>query len=90
MGALTVLLRACWIPLIIGQIAIFEAGALVPCLPQLPDGLRVYAGQDAKQIFIDFLSRCWILKNKHIFLLTMYQNCPYSEGQLGMLQPTMR
>ena len=43
-----------------------------------------------KNLFIDFLPRCWILKNKHNFLLTMYQNCLYIEGQLSMLQPTMR
>lgn len=49
MGAPTVLLRVCWLLLIIGQIAISEAGALVPCLPQQPDSLRVYAGQSAKQ-----------------------------------------
>lgn len=49
MGALTVLLWACWILLIIGQIAISDAGVLVLCSPQEPDSLRVYAGQDAKQ-----------------------------------------
>lgn len=49
MGTLIVLLWACWLLLIIGQIAISETGASVPCLPQLPDSLRVYAGQDAKQ-----------------------------------------
>lgn len=54
MGTLIVLLWACWfllcwILLIIGHIAISEAGALVPCLPQQPDSLRVYAGQDAEQ-----------------------------------------
>lgn len=48
MGTLIVLLWTCWLLLITGQIAIFEAGALVPCLPQQPDSLRVYAGQDAK------------------------------------------
>lgn len=48
MGTLIVLLRACWLPLIIGQIAISEAGALVLCLPQQPDSLRVYASQDAE------------------------------------------
>lgn len=91
MGTLIVLLWACWLLLNIGQIAISDAGVLVSCLLHESDGLCVYAGQDAKQAcFFDFLSRCWILKNKHIFLLTIYQNCPYSEGQLGMLQPTMR
>ncbi len=54
MGAPTVLLWVywfllCWLLLIIGQIAISEAGALVPCLPQQPGGICVYTGQDAKQ-----------------------------------------
>jgi len=48
MGALTVTLRACWLLLIIGQIAISDASVLVSCLLQESDGLRVYAGQDAK------------------------------------------
>lgn len=49
MGTLTVTLRACWLLLIIGQIAISEAGVLVSCLLHESDGLCVYAGQDAKQ-----------------------------------------
>lgn len=48
MGTLIVLLWTCWLLLMIGQIAISEAGALVLCLPQQPDSLRVYASQDAK------------------------------------------
>lgn len=53
MGTPTVPLRVywlllCWLLLIIGQIAIFETDALAPCLPQEPDSLRVYAGQDAE------------------------------------------
>lgn len=62
MGALTVTLWACWlllrwILLIIGHIAISEAGALVPCLPQQPDSLRVYAGQDAQQACLSIFFR---------------------------------
>lgn len=54
MGTLIVLLWTCWlllcwILLIIGHIAISEAGALVPCLPQEPGGLRICASQGAKQ-----------------------------------------
>lgn len=48
-GILIVLLWTCWLLLIIGQIAISDAGVFVPCLLQEPDSLRVYAGQDAKQ-----------------------------------------
>ena len=48
MGTPTVLLRVYWLLLITGQIAIFETGALAPCLPQQPDSLSVYAGQDAE------------------------------------------
>lgn len=48
MGALTVLFWACWLPLIIGQIAIPDAGVLVTCLPQEPGGFRVYASQGAE------------------------------------------
>lgn len=48
MGTLTVLLWACWLPLIIGQIAISDAGVLVSCLPQKPGGFRIYASQDAE------------------------------------------
>lgn len=48
MGALTVTLRACWLLLIIGQVAISDAGVLVSCLPQKPGGFRVCASQDAE------------------------------------------
>ena len=48
MGTLIVLLWTCWFLLIIGQIAISDAGVLVSCLLQEPDSLRVYAGQSAK------------------------------------------
>lgn len=48
MGTLTVPLRACWLPLIIGQIAILDAGVLVTCLLQEPGGFRVYASQGAE------------------------------------------
>ena len=53
MGTPAVLLRVywlllCWILLIIGHIAISDAGVLVLYLPQEPDSLRVYAGQGAK------------------------------------------
>ncbi len=48
MGALTVTLRACWLPLIIGQIAISDAGVFVPYLLQEPGGFRVYASQGAE------------------------------------------
>lgn len=48
MGTPTVLLRVCWLLLITGQIAISDAGVLVLYLPQEPDSLRVYAGQDVK------------------------------------------
>lgn len=49
MGTLIVLLWACWLLLIIGQITISDAGVLALYLPQEPDSLRVYAGQSAKQ-----------------------------------------
>lgn len=48
MGALTVTLRACWFLLIIGQIAIPDAGVLVTCLLQEPGGFRIYASQGAE------------------------------------------
>lgn len=48
MGTLTVLLRACWLPLIIRQIAISSAGVLVTCLLQEPGGFRIYASQGAE------------------------------------------
>lgn len=48
MGTLIVHLRACWLLLITGQIAISDAGVLALYLPQEPDSLRVYAGQDVK------------------------------------------
>ena len=48
MGTPTMLLRACWLLLIIGQIAISDASVLVSCLLQESDGLCVYAGQDAE------------------------------------------
>ena len=48
MGTLIVLLWACWLLLMIGQITISDAGVLALYLPQEPDSLRVYAGQDVK------------------------------------------
>lgn len=48
MGTLTVPLRACWLPLIIRQIAIPDAGVLVTCLLQEPGGFRIYASQGAE------------------------------------------
>lgn len=57
MGTPTVLLWACWLLLIIGQIAISEAGALAPCLPQQPGSLSVYAGQGAEQTFSSIFCR---------------------------------
>ena len=91
MGTPTVPLRVCGLLLIIGQIAISGAGVLGSCLLQEPGSVSVYAGQDAKQACLPIFFRdVGLLKNKHIFLLTMYQNYPYIEGQLSMLQPTMR
>lgn len=49
MGTLIVRLRVYGLLLIIGQIAISEAGALAPCLPQQPDNLHVCAGQDTER-----------------------------------------
>mgnify|MGYP001679241036 CR=1 FL=1 len=49
MGTLIVLLWACWLLLIIGQIAISDAGVSVSCLLQESDRLRVYASQNAEQ-----------------------------------------
>ena len=57
MGTLTVTLRACWLPLIIGQITISDAGVLVPCLPQEPGGFRVYASQGAEQTCLSIFLR---------------------------------
>lgn len=57
MGTLIVLLRACWLLLIIGQIAISDASVLVSCLPQQPGSLSVYAGQYAKQTFSSIFFR---------------------------------
>ena len=57
MGTLTVLLWACWFLLIIGQIAISDAGVLVTCLPQKPGSLRIYAGQDAEQTCLSIFFR---------------------------------
>lgn len=48
MGTLIVLLWACWLLLMIGQITISDAGVLALYLPQEPDSLHVYAGQDAE------------------------------------------
>ncbi len=48
MGTPAVPLRVCWLLLIIGQIAISDAGVLVLYLPQESDSLHVYAGQGAK------------------------------------------
>lgn len=48
MGTPTVPLWACWLPLIIGQIAILDAGVLVTCLFQEPGGFRIYASQGAE------------------------------------------
>lgn len=48
MGALIVLLWACWLLLITGQIAISDAGVLASCLPQKPGGFRIYASQGAE------------------------------------------
>ncbi len=48
MGTLIVLLWACWLLLIIRQIAISDASALVSCLLQESDGLYIYAGQDTE------------------------------------------
>lgn len=56
-GTLSVLLRACWLLLIIGQIAISDAGVLAPCLPQKPGSLRAYAGQDAEQACMPIVFR---------------------------------
>lgn len=57
MGTLTVLLRACWLLLIIGQITISDAGVLVPFLPQEPGGLHVCASQDAEQTCLSIFPR---------------------------------
>lgn len=57
MGALTVLLRACGLLLIIRQIAISDAGVLVLCSPQEPDGFHIYAGQGAKQACLSIFFR---------------------------------
>lgn len=57
MGTLTVLLWACWFLLIIGQIAISDAGVLVTCLPQEPGGFRIYASQDAEQTCLSIFFR---------------------------------
>ena len=48
-GTLSVLLRACRLPLIIRQITISDAVVFVPYLLQEPDNLHVYAGQDAQR-----------------------------------------
>ena len=48
MGTPTVPLWACWLLLIIGQIAISDVGVLVSCLPQKPGGFHVYASQGAE------------------------------------------
>ena len=57
MGALTVTLRACWLLLIVGQIAISDAGVLVTCLLQEPGGFRVYASQGAEQACVSLVFR---------------------------------
>ena len=56
-GILGVLLWACWLPLIIGQIAISDAGVLVTCLLQEPGGCRVYASQGAEQACLSIFLR---------------------------------
>lgn len=57
MGTPTVPLRVYWLLLIIRQITISDAGVLVSCLLQESDGLRVYAGQYAKQTFSSIFFR---------------------------------
>lgn len=57
MGTLTVLLRACWLPLIIRQIAISSAGVLVTYLPQEPGGLHVCASQGAEKTCLSIFLR---------------------------------
>lgn len=57
MGTLTVLLWACWFLLIIGQIAISDAGVLVTCLPQEPGGLHVCASQGAEKTCLSIFFR---------------------------------
>ncbi len=57
MGTPTVLLRVCWLLLITGQIAIFEAGVLVSCLLQESDGLYIYAGQDTEHTCLSIFFR---------------------------------
>lgn len=57
MGALTLLLRACWLPMIIGQIAISDAGVLATCLLQESGGFRVYASQDVEQACLSIFLR---------------------------------
>ena len=60
-GALTVLLRACWLPLDYrANMAISDAGVLVPYLLKSPVACMIYTSQGAKNLFIDFLPRCWI------------------------------
>ena len=61
MGAPAVLLWACWFLLIIGQIAISDAGVLVSCLLQEPDNLHVYTGQDAQR-----REPCTILRHERL------------------------
>lgn len=56
-GTLGVLLWTCWLLLIIRQIAISDAGVLVPCLLQEPGGFRVYANQGAEQACVSIVFR---------------------------------
>lgn len=57
MGTPTMLLRVCWLPLIIGQIAISDAGVMASCLPQKPGGFHVCASQDAEQTCLSIFFR---------------------------------
>jgi|GEM_PF-5755394 len=57
MGTLTVLLRVCWLLLIIWQITISDAGVSVSCLLQESDRLRVYASQNAEQACLPIFFR---------------------------------
>ena len=56
-GTLSVLLRACWLLLIIRQIAISGVGFLVPCLPQDFDDPHVCAGQGDEQACLSIFLR---------------------------------
>ena len=56
-GTLTVLLWSCWLLLIIGQIAISDAGVLVPCLPQDFGDAHVCACQGDEQACLSVFLR---------------------------------